>query len=65
MGVKIFPTLANTCKIPFHPNRKYEIEVKDKPNVLDNVIYWQVFDSDKEVEFVSLTLLKINNKSKY
>jgi len=39
-------TLASTCKIPFHPNRKYDVEVKHRPAVPDNVRFWQVFGSD-------------------
>ena len=43
-------------KIPIHPNRKYEIEVKYKPAVPDNIKYWQVFDDDQQVNrFLTLT----------
>ena len=41
---------ANLFKIPIHPNKKYEIEVKHRPAVLDNLTYWQVFEDDKHVE---------------
>lgn len=34
-------------KIHIHPNKKYEIEVKHRPAVLDNIKYWQVFDDDQ------------------
>ena len=37
-------------KIPIHPNKKYEIEVKHKPVVPGNLKYWQVFEDDKQVE---------------
>ena len=37
-------------KIPIHPNKKYEIEVKHRPAVPDNIKYWQVFEDDKQVE---------------
>jgi hypothetical protein len=38
---------SSLFKIPIHPNRKYEIEVRHRPAVLDNIKYWQVFDDDQ------------------
>jgi len=32
-------TLTSKCNIPFHPNKKYEIEVKHRPVVPDNIRY--------------------------
>ena len=32
-------TLASVFKIPIYPNRKYEIEVKHRQSILDNVKY--------------------------
>lgn len=47
---------ASLFKIPIHPNRKYEIEVKHRPIVSDNIKYWQVFDDDQEVNrFLTLS----------
>lgn len=43
-------TSASTCKIPFHPIKKYEIEVKHRPPILDNIRYWQLFDNDKQLD---------------
>jgi hypothetical protein len=40
-------TSANVFKISIHPNKKYDIEVKHRPLVLDNIKYWQVFEYDK------------------
>ena len=37
-------------KIPIHTNKKYDIEVKHRPVVLDNLKYWQVFEDDEQVE---------------
>ena len=31
---------ASLFKIPIYPNKKYEIEVKHRPAVLDNLKYW-------------------------
>ena len=47
---------ANTFKIPIHPNKKYEIEVKHRPAILDNVKYWQVFEDDEQINsFLTLS----------
>jgi ribonuclease HI len=43
-------TSAATCKIPFHPTRKYTVEVKCRPTVPDNIRYWQVFGNDDQIE---------------
>jgi hypothetical protein len=43
-------TSASVFKIPIFPNKKYEIEVKNRPAVPDNVKYWQVFEDEKHVE---------------
>jgi hypothetical protein len=42
-------TSANVFKILVHLNKKYEIEVKHRPSVLDNIKYWQVFEDDKKI----------------
>ena len=41
---------ASLFKIHIHPNKKYEIEVKHRPVVPNNIKYWQVFEDDKQVE---------------
>jgi ribonuclease HI len=43
-------TSASVFKIPILPNKRYEIEVKHRPTVPDNIKHWQVFDDDKQVE---------------
>ena len=49
-------TYAIVFKIPIYPNRKYEIEVKHKPSVPNNVKNWQVFEDDKQIHnFLNLT----------
>ena len=37
-------------KIMIFLNRKYEIKVKHRPTIPDNIKYWQVFEDDKHVE---------------
>ena len=47
---------SSLFKIPIHPNRKYEIEVRHRPAVSDNIKYWKVFDDDQLVHrFLTLT----------
>jgi hypothetical protein len=43
-------TSALVFELPIFPNRKYEIEVKHKTTMPDNIKYWQVFEDDKQVE---------------
>jgi ribonuclease HI len=45
--VDALATSATVFKIPIFPNRKYEIEVKHRSTVPDNIKYWQVFEDDK------------------
>jgi hypothetical protein len=48
--VDALATSASVFKIPIFPNRGYEIEVKHRPTVPDNIKYWQVFEDDKQIE---------------
>jgi hypothetical protein len=43
-------TSTATCKIPFHPNHQYTVEVKCRPTVPDNIRYWQVFGNDEQID---------------
>ena len=43
-------TRATVFKFSIYPNRKYEIEVKHRPSILDNVKNWQVFEDDKQIQ---------------
>jgi ribonuclease HI len=45
--VDALDTSSSMFKIPFFPNRKYEIEFKHRPAVPDNIKYWQVFEDEK------------------
>ena len=39
-----------------HPSGKYEVEVKHRPSIPDNVKIWQVFEDDKQIQkFLTLT----------
>ena len=39
--------LASLFKIPIYLNKKYEIQVKQKPAIPDNLKCWQVFEDDQ------------------
>jgi hypothetical protein len=43
------PISTSVFKIPIYPNKKYEIEVKHMPSILDNAKYWQLFENDKKI----------------
>jgi hypothetical protein len=43
-------TSASVFKITISPNKRYEIEVKHRPTVPDNIKYWKIFEEDKHVE---------------
>jgi hypothetical protein len=59
---------ASIFKIPTYPNKKYEIEVKHRPAFPDNIVHWQVFDDDKQInrfmqmseEFDNLSVDEVN-----
>ena len=47
---------ASNFYIHVYPNNKYEIEVKHRLVVPDNVKYWQVFENDKQINrFLTLS----------
>jgi hypothetical protein len=54
--VDALATSAYVFKIPICLNRKYEIEVKHRRAVPDNIKYWNIFEDDKQVEiFLQMT----------
>lgn len=40
---------ASLFWIPQNPKEKYQIEVRDKPSIPDNVDHWQVFENDEQI----------------
>ena len=49
-------TFIVVFKVPIHPSGKYEVEVRHKAFVPDNVKSWQVFEDDKKIQnFLTLT----------
>ena len=43
-------TFIVVFKVPIHPSGKYEVEVRHKASVLDNVKSWQVSEDDKKIK---------------
>jgi hypothetical protein len=41
---------ASTFKPPFPPKMKYEVEVRYRPSIPDNVKHWRVFEEDSEIK---------------
>jgi hypothetical protein len=41
---------ASKFKIPLPPKPKYDVEVKYRPSILDNVKHWKVFEDDNEIK---------------
>jgi len=49
-------TAASNFKIPLEPRRKYEVEVRHRPFVPDNIENWKVFENDEQIErFLCMT----------
>ena len=40
---------ASLFKISIYPNKKYEIQVKHRPTLPNNLKYWQVFEDYQEI----------------
>jgi hypothetical protein len=38
--------LASKVKVPLPPKLKYEVEIKYRPSIPDNVKHWKVFEDD-------------------
>jgi hypothetical protein len=41
---------ASNFKVPLPPKLKYEVEIKYRPSILDNVKHWKVFEDDIEIK---------------
>jgi hypothetical protein len=37
-------------KVPFNPKIRYEIEIKHRPSVPDNIKHWKLFQDEKELD---------------
>ena len=54
-------TIASNLKIPINSSNKFEIHIKHRPSVPDNLKYYQVFWDDKEIN----SFLQNEGKFKY
>ena len=62
---------ASLIQIPENPKEKYQIEVRHRPSIPDNVDHWKVFEDDEQInrflqmssEFENLTIDQ-NNMNK-
>ena len=61
--VDVLATSALVFKIPILLDKRYEIEVKHRSAVPNNIKHWQVFDDDKQVEIFFLVSDKFTNKN--
>ena len=41
---------ASNFKIPLPPKLKYDVEVKHRPSIPNNVKHWKVFEDDLEIK---------------
>ena len=40
---------TSVFQLPIYPSKKYKIEVRHRPAILDNVDHWEVFEDDKHI----------------
>ena len=43
-------TIAGNFRVPIYSNKKYKIEVVNRPSIPDNFKYWQVFEDDLQIK---------------
>ena len=49
MIVDSLATIARKFKIPIYSNKKYKIEVVNRPSIPDNYKYWKFFEDDLQI----------------
>jgi hypothetical protein len=54
---------ASTFRPPIGPNVKYEVEVRHRTTIPDNVKHWQVFSDDPELKIFMQTIKEFSNIS--
>jgi len=42
---------ASTFKPPLNPRLRYEIEIRHKPSIPDNVKHWQMFEDEEHIKY--------------
>jgi hypothetical protein len=56
---------TNTFRLPIGPNIKYQVEIKHRTTIPDNVKHWQVFSDDLELQRFLHTTDEFSNISIY
>jgi hypothetical protein len=54
---------ASNFKTPMFPNLKFEVEVRHRPSIPDNIKHWQVFKDDEEIQRFLKTIEEFSNIS--
>ena len=49
VAVDALAVSASLFQDPKHPNEQYQIEVRNRASILDNVDHWKVFEDDKQI----------------
>jgi hypothetical protein len=52
---------SSTVKTPIVPQIKYEIEMRYRPSILDNIKYWKVFDDDEKIKKFIEVIVEFEN----
>jgi hypothetical protein len=52
---------ASNFKVPLPPKLKYEVELKYRPSIPDNVKHWKVFEDDLEIKKFLETMDELSN----
>ena len=55
--------VASNFKTSMFPNLKFQIEVRHRPSIPDNIKHWQVFKDDEEVQRFMKTIEEFSNIS--
>jgi hypothetical protein len=54
---------ANNFRTPIFPNLRFEIEVRHRPSIPDNIKNWQVFKDDQKIQRFLETIDEFSNIS--
>lgn len=52
---------TSTIKPPQNPLLRYEVEVRHKPSVTDNVKFWQVSEDEEQIKMFMEVIRKFSN----
>jgi hypothetical protein len=54
---------TSNFKTPMFPNMKFQVEVRHRPSILDNIKHWWVFKDDEEIQIFLKTIEEFSNIS--